>query len=113
MTWKKLSRQRTNVLIGLANGLSHKELALAMCLRKATIGTHVRLTFEDLGVHDRGHAVAVGYVRRILRPEHLVLKGQCTARPDLLICRCTCGPCIQGEHIRHIERPLWNLPDQT
>lgn len=113
MTWKKLSRQRTNVLIGLANGLGHKELAQAMHLRKATIGTHVRLTFSDLGVHDRGHAVAVGFTRRILKPEHLVLKGQCTARHDLLICRCDCGSCARGEHLNHIERALWNLPDQT
>lgn len=110
MPWKTLSRQRTNVLIGLANGLSHKELAAAMRLRKNTVATHVRLTFEDLGVHDRGHAVAVGYVRKILRAEHLILKGQCTARPDLLICRCTCGPCSRREHRDHIEKALWELP---
>jgi len=109
----QLSRQRTNVLIGLANGLGHKELASAMHLRKATIGTHVRLTFAALGVNDRGHAVAVGYVRKILRPEHLILKGQCTARHDLIICRCDCGPCSRGAHLSHIERPLWNLPDQS
>jgi DNA-binding CsgD family transcriptional regulator len=113
MTWKKLSRQRTNILIGLANGLGHKELANAMGLRKATVNTHVRLAFADLGVHDRGHAVAIGFSRRILRPEHVILKGQCTARKDLVICRCDCGPCSRGEHLKHIERSLWNLPDQS
>ncbi len=110
MTWKTLSRQRTNVLIGLANGLSHKELATAMHLRKNTVATHIRLAFDALGVRDRGHAVATGYVRKILRPEHLVLEGQCTARTDLLICRCDCGPCARGEHLNHIEKPLWRLP---
>ncbi len=109
----QLSRQRTNVLIGIANGLSNRELAKAMGLRIYTVHTHVQLAFEKLGVHDRGHAVAVGYHRRILTREHLVLRGQCTARSDLLICRCDCGPCSRSEHTLHIERPLWNLPDQT
>lgn len=109
----QLSRQRTNVLIGLANGLSHTEIARAMNLRRYTVASHVQHAFADLGVNDRGHAVATGFVRRILRPEHLILRGQCTARKDLIICRCNCGPCDRGDHLKHIERPLWNLPDQS
>lgn len=109
----KLSCQRTNVLIGLANGLNHGQIAKAMGLSRYTVASHVQLAFADLGVNDRGHAVAVGFARKILLPEHLILLGQCTGRKDLIICRCNCGPCSRSQHTKHIERPLWNLPDQT
>lgn len=106
----KLSRQRRNVLIAMANGLPRAKMAKAMHITEASVATHVAHLFKILGVHDRGHAVAIGYNERLLTTADLIRDGQCTGRLDLVICRCQCGACAAGRHEKHREQPLWRKP---
>lgn len=89
-----LSRQRRAVLIGLANGLSHKQMAKALHLALPTVHTTVLHMYKKLGVNDRGHAVAVGFSKRLISGLDVLDDGECPG-PGVYpnYCKCRCDGC--------------------
>lgn len=61
-----LSRRESQVLVGLADGLSTVDIAARLVLGRETIRTHLRTLYRALGVRDRSAAVAEGFRRGIL-----------------------------------------------
>ncbi len=55
-----LTQREHQILQLLANGLSNKEIAAALCLSDKTVGTHMKSLFDKLGVHNRVMAVRAG-----------------------------------------------------
>jgi DNA-binding NarL/FixJ family response regulator len=53
-----LTRREAEVLRVLADGLSNKEIARALCIELSTVKNHVHRIFEKLGVRDRADAGA-------------------------------------------------------
>ncbi len=91
---RKLSRQRRAVLIGLANGLTSRQMAKALNITEQTVDTTIDHLYLQLEVHSRGHAVAVGFVRQILRAVDILAEGQCPgAETYPNYCKCRCEGC--------------------
>lgn len=63
----KLTKRMNQVLRLIAQGLSNPEIGKALGVSELTAKTHVRLLFAGLNVHDRAHAVAVGYELGLLK----------------------------------------------
>ena len=61
-----LSPRELRVLHGMADGKTNGEIGKEMILATDTVKTHARRLFEKLEVHDRAHAVAVGYQAGLL-----------------------------------------------
>lgn len=94
MAKELLSRQRKAVLVGLANGLSPREMAKAMHLTEGTVKTHIHWTLVKLGVHSRMHAVAMGVKLGIITARHIVLDGECPGtETEPNYCKCPCTGC--------------------
>ena len=63
----KLTDREQEVLVGIAEGLSAREIADRLHLSAATVKTHTSTLYEKLGVSERGAAVAEGMRRGLLR----------------------------------------------
>lgn len=108
MRRRKLSRQRTAILIGLANGKNNREIAKAMGLTPGTIGSHMAYLFADLNVHSREHAVALGLKLGFIEMRHVVLEGECPGvSPHPNYCRCDCKGCTDGRCGDHSGNLTW------
>lgn len=57
---KSLSDRQRQVLKGLVEGKSNKEIALALNVAEGTVKIHVAALFRVLGATNRAHAVALG-----------------------------------------------------
>lgn len=67
---KELTQREVEVLRGMANGRTNREIAADLGLAEMTIKTHAHRLFGKLDVHDRAHAVYLG-CRAGLLPEFL------------------------------------------
>ncbi|GAA0704568.1 hypothetical protein GCM10010193_69450 [Kitasatospora atroaurantiaca] len=56
-----VSDQQRRILIGVANGLSTKQLAERLNVTENTLKVHIRLLNERIGASDRASAVAIGF----------------------------------------------------
>ena len=63
----RLTDREQEVLSGIAEGLSAREIAERLHLSAATVKTHTSTLYEKLGVSERGAAVAEGMRRGLLR----------------------------------------------
>lgn len=61
-----LTVREVEVLQGLANGLSQKEIAQQLIISPKTVGTHIQRILSKLDVHSRAEAVAAAYQRGIV-----------------------------------------------
>ncbi len=52
----RLSRRRTQVLLALAEGRPHKEIADILGVSHKTVEHHVTMTYKAIGVHCIAHA---------------------------------------------------------
>ena len=69
-----LTLREVEVLTGLANGLSQKEIAQQLVISPKTVGTHIQRILFKLEVHSRAEAVAAAYQRGIVespQPERI------------------------------------------
>lgn len=62
-----LSQREQEVLFGLADGLSNREIARRLGIAESTVKTHAAKIFEKLGVGDRTEAVTTAVRRGWLR----------------------------------------------
>jgi DNA-binding NarL/FixJ family response regulator len=69
----RLTEQRTRILVLMANGFTNAEIAARNFLSEEAIKSHVRVIYADLGARDRSHAVAIGLVRGLIRPDQIRL----------------------------------------
>jgi DNA-binding NarL/FixJ family response regulator len=66
-----LTSRETDVLAGVADGLSNADIARRLIIGEATVKTHLLRIFAKLDVSDRTRAVVVALDRGLLtRPEH-------------------------------------------
>jgi DNA-binding NarL/FixJ family response regulator len=63
-----LTLREVEVLNGLANGLSQREIAQELIISPKTVGTHIQRILGKLDVHSRAEAVAAAYQRGIVGP---------------------------------------------
>lgn len=63
---KRLSMRETEILIGISEGLTAKEMAAQMGLALPTVRTYISRIFTKLGAKDQAHAVAIGYTRGLI-----------------------------------------------
>jgi DNA-binding NarL/FixJ family response regulator len=61
-----LTVREVEVLQGLANGLSQREIAQQLIISPKTVGTHIQRILGKLRVHSRAEAVAAAYQRGIV-----------------------------------------------
>lgn len=61
-----LQRRQSQVLVGIACGLSNGEIAQRMEISPETVRTHVANLLSALGATNRAHAVALGYQHGLL-----------------------------------------------
>lgn len=61
-----LTVREVEVLQGLANGLSQKQIAQELIISPKTVATHIQRILGKLDVHSRAEAVAVAYQRGIV-----------------------------------------------
>ena len=57
----RLTRREREVLLLLAEGLDHREIAAHLVLSPKTVATHIEHILDKLGVHSRAQAVALAY----------------------------------------------------
>ena len=62
----QLSMRETEILTGISEGLTAKEIASQMGLALPTVRTYVGRLFKKLGARDRAHAVSIGYARGLI-----------------------------------------------
>jgi DNA-binding NarL/FixJ family response regulator len=62
-----LTSREVEILVGVANGLSSRELAAKLFVSESTVKSHLRTIYRKINVHDRSQAVAYalrkGFVR--------------------------------------------------
>lgn len=63
----KLTERERQVLQGMSDGRSNAQIGQDLFLSEDTVKTHARRLFKKLQVSDRGHAVAEGFRRGLLR----------------------------------------------
>lgn len=63
---KLLTEREMEVLLGMSDGKSNREIGDSLFLSEQTVKTHAKRVFRKLGVTDRAHAVAIGFRRGIL-----------------------------------------------
>lgn len=61
-----LSQREFEVLCGLADGLSIRQIGKSLHIAEATVKTHIQRMRRTLGARNRSHAVSLGYERGIL-----------------------------------------------
>jgi DNA-binding NarL/FixJ family response regulator len=61
-----LTARETQVLKGMARGLTNNEIGRELYTTEDTVKTHARRLFRKLQVRDRAHAVAVAITRGLL-----------------------------------------------
>lgn len=62
----RLSPRTFQVLCLIADGLSNKEIALALAVSEETVKTHLKNLLDGLGAANRAHAVAIGFREGLL-----------------------------------------------
>ncbi|MDG0868177.1 response regulator transcription factor [Candidatus Lucifugimonas marina] len=62
----ELSLREKEILKGISNGLTAKEMAADLNLALPTVRTYVSRMFKKLGAKDRAHAVSIGYARGLI-----------------------------------------------
>ncbi len=62
----QLSMRETEILTGISEGLTAKEMSSQMGLALPTVRTYVGRLFKKLGAKDRAHAVSIGYARGLI-----------------------------------------------
>lgn len=62
-----ITPREAQVLGGMARGLTNGAIGRELYLTEQTIKTHARRLFRKLGVRDRAQAVAVAYVRGLIK----------------------------------------------
>jgi DNA-binding NarL/FixJ family response regulator len=62
----ELSLREKEILKGISNGLTAKEMAAELNLALPTVRTYVSRMFKKLGARDRAHAVSIGYARGLI-----------------------------------------------
>jgi DNA-binding NarL/FixJ family response regulator len=65
---RTLSAREREILVGLARGLTNRELAGDLIVSEATVKTHVSNLLTKLGVRSRVQAVVVAYESGVVRP---------------------------------------------
>lgn len=63
----RLTPQQEQVLYGLAEGLTNKEIAAELGVQYDTVKDHVRDLMARLGATNRAHAVALAYHQGLLK----------------------------------------------
>jgi len=76
-----LTGREVEVLDGLADGLSQKQIAEALTISPATVGTHIQRILGKLDVHSRAEAVAVAYRRGIVSRIPIGREAEAPATP--------------------------------
>lgn len=71
-----LTQREYQILQLLANGLSNKEIAIALCLSDKTVGTHMKSLFGKLDVHNRVMAVRIGQNLGLINSDEDVMLEQ-------------------------------------
>jgi two-component system response regulator FixJ len=64
-----LTLREVEVLTGLANGFSQKQIAQQLIISPKTVGTHIQRILFKLDVHSRAEAVAAAYQRGIVEAQ--------------------------------------------
>lgn len=64
-----LTERETDVLTGLASGLSDKEIAAKLYLSEATVKTHLRLIYQRFKLRNRVQAAAFAVERGLISPK--------------------------------------------
>jgi DNA-binding NarL/FixJ family response regulator len=62
----RLPDRLMQVLEGLAQGKTAAQISRELEISRETVRSYTRKLYLSLGVHDRGHAVAIGYQRGLL-----------------------------------------------
>jgi DNA-binding NarL/FixJ family response regulator len=65
-TSSSLTDREVEVLTGLANGKTQKQMAKELAISEKTVATHIQRIFPKLGVHSRAEAVAAAYQRGLI-----------------------------------------------
>ena len=63
---QRLSMRETEILTGISEGLTAKEMSSQMGLALPTVRTYVGRLFKKLGAKDRANAVSIGYARGLI-----------------------------------------------
>ena len=63
---QQLSIRETEILTGISEGLTAKEMSAQMGLALPTVRTYVGRLFKKLGAKDRAHAVSIGFARGLI-----------------------------------------------
>lgn len=72
----RLSERETQVLQGLAEGLTNEQIGARLYISPETVRTHVRKTLDRLGVNTRTRAVAIATKHGIVDPEPAPRNGK-------------------------------------
>ena len=62
----QLSMRETEILTGISEGMTAKEMSSQLGLALPTVRTYVGRLFKKLGAKDRAHAVSIGYARGLI-----------------------------------------------
>lgn len=80
-----LTRREQDVLHGLAQGFTNKEMARWLCVSEQTVASHLKALFRKLEVHNRVQAVRMGEELGLLahRITRSAVPGRERPRPHL------------------------------
>lgn len=69
---RQLTQRECDVLIGVANGLSDKEIAVRLFVSKSTVKTHLKILYRRFHLRNRAQAAVLAYTTGLLNPEQHV-----------------------------------------